>query len=68
MKLVLILQNVFVVPNMEIFSVQEFKLCLSKLEPRKLAQKQFDQQDQVVPIQYWLILLTVFLPQAPLPS
>ena len=50
------------------FTVQEFELCLSKLKRRKLGQKQYVRPDQVVSIQYWPILQTVFLPLAQLRS
>ena len=50
------------------FTVQEFELCLSKLKRRKLGQKQYVRPDQVVSIQCWPILQTVFLPLDPLRS
>jgi len=60
--------NIIKATNKEIFSVQEFELCLSKLKRRKLSQKQYVRPDQVASIQCWPILQTVILPQDPLPS
>ncbi len=60
--------NIFIVTNTEKISVQKFELCLSKLKRRKLDQKQYVRPDQVVSIQYWPILQTVFLPLAQLRS